>query len=150
MLYTIHIIYLFIKDLELLLIYRLDVIKTCGTNILLLVPVDLNAVEKVEMSDIKHPLDWFTLDEGDYVIENVTHLKLLLHMDKVKENNAYYLRVTMTDGTQSEMFFNKISLKGIIIIEDIIYNQTSYKINLSKKKEKETTLINRNICILLV
>ena len=150
MLYTIHIIYLFIKDLELLLIYRLDVIKTCGTNILLLVPVDLNAVEKVEMSDIKHPLDWFTLDEGDYVIENVTHLKLLLHMDKVKENNAYYLRVTMTDGTQSDMFFNKISLKGIIIIEDIIYNQTSYKINLSKKKEKETTLINRNICILLV
>ena len=88
------------------------------------------------MSDIKHPLDWFTLDEGDYVIENVTHLKLLLHMDKVKENNAYYLRVTMTDGTQSEMFFNKISLKGIIIIEDIIFNRTSYKINLSKKKGK--------------
>ena len=82
----------------------------CGKNVLLIAPTDLNVLEKVEMANIKHPLDWFTLTKDDYVIERNRYLKLLPQMDQVKENNTYYLRVTITE---SKMFFNKISIKGI-------------------------------------
>ena len=103
------------------------------------------------MANIKHPLDWFTLTKDDYVIERNRYLKLLPQMDQVKENNTYYLRVTITE---SKMFFNKISIKGILIVFYFLFF-TFIILNYHVKKETieacyDICLVNYRRCVLWI